>query len=108
MAEEIKFPQKRVMELPERLADCERYFRLMFPKGLLGGKGQSMRKFNGKMGKRCMLTEKQLFGEEAISFSRYKDVIYQVFIMKDNLDEYSTMADMMELYILYLTEHRLI
>ena len=90
MAGEIKFPQKRVMELPERLADCERYFRLMFPQGFLGGKGQSMRKFNGRMGKRCMITEKQIYGEETISFSHYKDVVYPEFIMKDNLDEYST------------------
>ena len=90
MAGEVKFPQKKHMDLPDRLADCERYFKKMFPLGLLGGKGQSMRKYNGKMGKRCMLTEKQLIGEENISFSHYKNVNYHEFIMKDNLDEYST------------------
>ncbi len=86
----VKYPQKKHMELPERLEECKRYFKIMFPQGLLGGKGQSMRKFNGRMGRRCMITEKQIYGEETISFSHYKDVNYPEFIMKDNLDEYST------------------
>ena len=89
MTEEIIYPQKKTMELPDRLADCNSYFKIMFPKGLLGGRGQSMRKYNGKMGKRCMLRENHLLGEETISFSHYKDVSFPEFIMKDDLDEYS-------------------
>ncbi len=82
----------REMSADDRYDHAQRYLKKMFPCGLMGGQLQSMRKYEGRMGKRCMLNEDQMLGRAEIHFgsgNRTADDYLQL-ITCGTLDEYIT------------------